>query len=63
MNYEIKTAGEPLGYFIQDRILSRKAWNKFASAELKEPGKYAALSGRPGLAVFLVFQLLRRTSR
>lgn len=32
MNYEIKTAGEHLAYFIQDRILKRDAWNKFASA-------------------------------
>jgi hypothetical protein len=30
MNYEIKTAGEQLAYFIQDRILIRAAWDKFS---------------------------------
>jgi hypothetical protein len=28
MKYEIKTAGEQLAYFIQDRILDRAAWNR-----------------------------------
>ena len=30
MKYDIKTAGEQLAYFIQDRILSRAAWDKFS---------------------------------
>lgn len=38
MRYEIKTAGEQLAYFIQDRILSRAAWDKF-SAELTCTGR------------------------
>jgi hypothetical protein len=42
MKYEIKTAGEQLAYFIQDRILSRAAWDKF-SDELTCTGRSDAL--------------------
>jgi len=42
MNYEIKTAGEQLAYFIQARLLSRSAWNKF-SEQLLCTGRSDAL--------------------
>lgn len=34
MKYDIKTAGEQLAYFIEDRVLTRAAWNKVSSSLL-----------------------------